>query len=484
MKKRYLVIDVETPNHNNDRISAIAVSSIVNGEIQGQRYYLVNPEAEFDTFNVRLTGITPEAVANAPTFPEVWEQIREDFSNSVIVAHNAPFDLSVLEKVCKAYDLPFAPPTYIDTVQMSRCALPDLDHHRLNDVCAALSLGLEHHRADSDCAACAEAFLHCIRTGLEPDEFERVFRQGTERSTRQTSARDLIRQAERCEETTAFLHVHGYDGPVFLEGAVVCLSGAFVGVSKSELTALLEKKGAIVKKSVLKSLDYLFVGSQGNAQWSSGTYGTKIKKAIELQESGADVKIVTESVLLEALESAPDAEAPIPKPTSSQKAPANKKEIEASIFQELLPTLEAVAKRSFLPAGGIKLTPGNSYSSVFAHGILVCRICWRKSKYISIKGEPEQYQKLSPIAFEQKTTYGNFLNIPLKDHSEIASLLPLMEQVMQDMMNQIPKDFDCCSRFEECSAARACIHPNPEFAKQCGYRKKLANGIVFTAGKE
>ena len=142
MAKQYLVIDVETPNHNNDRISAIAVTSIIDEAIQGQRYFLVNPEADFDSFNVELTGITPMDVAGAPAFPEVWEQIREDFSNSTIVAHNAPFDLTVLSKVCNAYGIPYDSPTYIDTVQMSRRAVPDLDHHRLNDVCDALSLEL------------------------------------------------------------------------------------------------------------------------------------------------------------------------------------------------------------------------------------------------------------------------------------------------------------------------------------------------------
>ncbi|WP_420329245.1 MULTISPECIES: exonuclease domain-containing protein [Pseudobutyrivibrio] len=39
-------------------------------------YSLVNPETHFDYFNVKLTGINEEKVANAPTFPELWEQIE------------------------------------------------------------------------------------------------------------------------------------------------------------------------------------------------------------------------------------------------------------------------------------------------------------------------------------------------------------------------------------------------------------------------
>jgi DNA polymerase-3 subunit epsilon len=67
-----VVFDVETPNFNNDRICAIGISVIENGEIVKSRYSLVNPECEFDYRNIQIHGITPSDVNDAPTFPEVW----------------------------------------------------------------------------------------------------------------------------------------------------------------------------------------------------------------------------------------------------------------------------------------------------------------------------------------------------------------------------------------------------------------------------
>ena len=68
---RFAAFDVETPNYKNDRMSAIGVTIIEDGYIADEFYSLVNPECAFDSFNVRLTGITPRMAAGAPPFPEI-----------------------------------------------------------------------------------------------------------------------------------------------------------------------------------------------------------------------------------------------------------------------------------------------------------------------------------------------------------------------------------------------------------------------------
>ena len=45
---RFVVFDVETPNHFNNRMSAIGITVIDNGEIVDHFHSLVNPEVEFD----------------------------------------------------------------------------------------------------------------------------------------------------------------------------------------------------------------------------------------------------------------------------------------------------------------------------------------------------------------------------------------------------------------------------------------------------
>ena len=114
---RYIAFDVETPNRYNDRISAIGITVVEDGEIVHSFYSLVNPEAGFDRFNTQLTGIDEAAVADAPTFAELWGQIEPIMGSGILVAHNAPFDMSVLKKCLQAYGIDWQPMvSYLCTV--------------------------------------------------------------------------------------------------------------------------------------------------------------------------------------------------------------------------------------------------------------------------------------------------------------------------------------------------------------------------------
>ena len=80
---RYIVFDVETPNARNDRMSAIGITVVENGKIVDRFYSLVDPEARFDYFNIQLTGISPEDVADAPNFPALWEKIEPIMASGI-----------------------------------------------------------------------------------------------------------------------------------------------------------------------------------------------------------------------------------------------------------------------------------------------------------------------------------------------------------------------------------------------------------------
>ena len=173
---RIIAFDVETPNSYNDRMSAIGLAVIENGQVFRTFATLVNPETHFDAFNVALTGISPEMVRTAPTFPELWARIGRVMQNSLLLAHNAPFDMRVLGCCLKDYGLPMPGPlTYACTVQMGRRCYPHLPNHRLDTLCRALNIPLDHHRADSDSRACAELFLNYLQNGLTVQPFLRQY---------------------------------------------------------------------------------------------------------------------------------------------------------------------------------------------------------------------------------------------------------------------------------------------------------------------
>ena len=148
MEERYVAFDVETPNAQNRRMSAIGVSVIENGQIVQELYTLVDPQTHFDPFNIALTGITPEMVRGQPDFSALWQLLKPMLEESILVAHNAPFDLRVLASCLHDYHIDWKPEAaYLCTCQMGRKAYPYLQNHKLNTLCDHLRLELDHHNA-------------------------------------------------------------------------------------------------------------------------------------------------------------------------------------------------------------------------------------------------------------------------------------------------------------------------------------------------
>lgn len=173
---RYVAFDVETPNYANNRMSAIGITVIEDGAVVEEFYSLINPEARFDWFNIQLTGITPELVANEPAFPRLWERLEPILDSGLLIAHNAPFDMSVLGKCLRDYGISWHPEVrYACTCQMGRRLLPGLPNHKLNTLCGYLNIELDHHHAGSDSRACGELLLHYLSSGADIKRFVRTY---------------------------------------------------------------------------------------------------------------------------------------------------------------------------------------------------------------------------------------------------------------------------------------------------------------------
>lgn len=81
--------------------------------------HLMQPPVGYDQFapfNVALHGITPQMVADAPRFAEIWPLILEYIGDSVVVAHNAAFDLGVIRDACSVSGLPWPSMRYACTL--------------------------------------------------------------------------------------------------------------------------------------------------------------------------------------------------------------------------------------------------------------------------------------------------------------------------------------------------------------------------------
>ncbi len=188
--ERIVAFDVETPNWRCDRISAVGVAVVAGGEIIARFASLVNPETDFDAFNVALTGITPEQARLAPTLPQLWGELGPLLQSGLLIAHNAAFDLHVLADCRRHYQLDL--PRYVRyacTVQMGRRCYPQLADHRLDTLCRYRGIALDHHRADSDSCACAALFLDYLRSGLRVQPFLRTYDMWRMRTLRRRGGR-------------------------------------------------------------------------------------------------------------------------------------------------------------------------------------------------------------------------------------------------------------------------------------------------------
>lgn len=79
-----------------------------------------------------------------------------------------------------------------------------------------------------------------------------------------------------------------------IEGKNIVLSGEFCHGSKAVIEKLLSNHGAVLQKGVTKKTNIVLVGDCGSDAWVAGNYGTKVKKAMELQEKGIEISIVRE----------------------------------------------------------------------------------------------------------------------------------------------------------------------------------------------
>jgi len=166
----FVVVDVEATGAKTppNRLIELGAYRIRGGRIVDKFLSLVNPEIPIPRFVASLTGISNDMVKNAPVFAEVAPQWLDFVSDSVLVAHNAPFDTSFLNhEISRVYANHRMVNPHLCTVRLSRRAFPDLSNHRLETIAQHFSIPIaSRHRAGSDALATAEIFI-VLLTELE-----------------------------------------------------------------------------------------------------------------------------------------------------------------------------------------------------------------------------------------------------------------------------------------------------------------------------
>lgn len=360
--------DVETPNKKNDRISSIGlIRATSEGKIIDRVQFTVNPEEPFDDFNMRLTGLSPVAVKDSPCFRSLWEnELSDRIEGSILVAHNAPFDLSVLSKSLLGYGYEKPDFVYACTLEMAKRLHPEYENYKLPTVCSNLDISMGcHHNAMDDVDACFEIYWKLCEEERSEERFKSFSLGSLERHERRTcherhyssrteALRGLIALSHKVisdgsvsfdeamsimayieghidlredatvsriyelmaemlidgdidsEESDGLIELfgrledpvaHGSGKEVCFEGRNFCLSGNFEHGPKDAIASYIEKMGGSCVKSVTKKCNYVVVGGCGNEMWSTGKYGSKVKKAMDWQNKGVPIEIIGEGEL-------------------------------------------------------------------------------------------------------------------------------------------------------------------------------------------
>jgi DNA polymerase-3 subunit epsilon len=125
----FVVLDLETSGgapHLGAHITEIGAVKVRGGEELGKFQTFINPGTPIPAFITALTGITDEMVSSSPRIAEVFPVLLEFLgseSETVFVAHNAPFDLSFLKAAAKGSEYRWPKFTIIDTAKLARRVL-------------------------------------------------------------------------------------------------------------------------------------------------------------------------------------------------------------------------------------------------------------------------------------------------------------------------------------------------------------------------
>jgi DNA polymerase-3 subunit alpha (Gram-positive type) len=156
----YCVLDLETTGFSavTERITEIGVMKYQDGKVVDEFSCFVNPEKPIPAKVVEVTNITDDMVKDAETIDKVFPKLLEFIKGSVLVAHNASFDVGFLKQNAKVlgYDFDF---TYVDTLTLAQEVFPEFKTYKLGRIAKNLGIKVEvAHRALDDVDTTVKVF--------------------------------------------------------------------------------------------------------------------------------------------------------------------------------------------------------------------------------------------------------------------------------------------------------------------------------------
>ena len=167
----FCVVDLETTGGSaqaGSMITEIGAVKVRGGEVLGEFQTLVNPRTEIPAFIAVLTGISNGMVADAPSIDSALPAFLEFAAGTVLVAHNAPFDVGFLKHFAEQQGRPWPRFEVLDTARLARRVITrdDAPNCKLSSLARVFnSSTTPNHRALSDARATVDV-LHGLMERL------------------------------------------------------------------------------------------------------------------------------------------------------------------------------------------------------------------------------------------------------------------------------------------------------------------------------
>ena len=252
----FCVLDLETTGGSpaSCAITEVGACKVRLGEVVGTFHTLVDPGEPVPAFIRLLTGISDEMLLEAPPIEAVLPSLLEFLKDSVIVAHNARFDLGFLNAACERGSYPRLANRVLDTAGLARKILAgEVPNHRLETLARYLRCAHQPcHRAYSDVLATTDVLHHLIErvAGFGVTTLEDLLRMS---STRMDGTFHKISLADEVPSGTGIYRFLGASGQTLYVGKATDLRSRvrsyFYGDPRRKIRDLLRETQSVVTET-------------------------------------------------------------------------------------------------------------------------------------------------------------------------------------------------------------------------------------------
>lgn len=280
----FTAIDFETA-YSQKHACALGLVVVRHGRIAEEKEYLIQPPGNVITDSCRqIHGITPDMTRNAPTFNELWPEIKQYFERQIVVHHSDGFDERILQQEFDFYNI--APCRFLSMVSTMHL-FDDRYSQSLENLCRAFYMPLKnHHNALSDARYCAGIFLRYLN-GENPDYSKLPIKN---KSRAYADPGRTIESAAKIQDLGSVTNKE----TVFYDKKVV-ISGVFGRYPvRNDLALLLKGYGADINGSISSRTNIFVVGKDSGPK--------KMEKVFELIDQGCNIQILEEEQLYRLLD--------------------------------------------------------------------------------------------------------------------------------------------------------------------------------------